>query len=119
MTTYIAADEYLDPANIQAPHEVDDPDKVEALSADMSANGWLGAPLLVTPGYVRAWNGTHRLAAAQAAGIDVPVVYSVDHEDADPEMYRDDDERLDALRELGDERAAAIMAAEVEGNQTV
>lgn len=53
-------------------HGIDDPAKLEALTDDMIANGWRGAPLvrwgdgLVT--------GTHRYHAANAAEICIPVV---------------------------------------------
>src|SRR5690606_3335380 len=55
-------------------HDVDDPDKVEKLAADMGANGWQGAPLVVLRDYAQAVTGVHRLAAAEQAGIAVPGV---------------------------------------------
>lgn len=55
-------------------HDVDDPDKVEKLAADMGANGWQGAPLVVLRDYAQAVTGVHRLAAAEQAGIAVPAV---------------------------------------------
>lgn len=55
-------------------HDVDDPDKVEKLAADMKAHGWQGAPLVVHRDYAQAVTGVHRLAAAEQAGIAVPGV---------------------------------------------
>jgi hypothetical protein len=59
-------------------HEVTDPSKAEALAEDMRARGWHGAPVVVMRDYATALTGTHRLAAAEVAGIAVP---GVDAED--------------------------------------
>lgn len=60
---------------IAAPHEVTDAHKAALLAESMQADGWQGEPLLVVAhgdGY-QAWTGTHRLAAAEVAGVAVPV----------------------------------------------
>lgn len=60
---------------IAALHSVTDPRKASRLAESMQADGWHGEPLLVVKygdGY-QAWTGTHRLAAAKSAGVDVPV----------------------------------------------
>lgn len=74
--------ETLDPRRIEPPHEVRDEDKLAALVDSMTTHGWLGAPIVVIPGEDYGWGpcdpqaitGSHRLAAAYEAGIDVPTV---------------------------------------------
>lgn len=52
-----------------------DPDHVDQLTASMREHGWHGAPLVVLSDYARAYTGTHRLEAAEQAGLDqVPAV---------------------------------------------
>ena len=114
-------------------HDVRDADKVAAIAADMTANGWRGLPVLVidTGEVVHALTGTHRLAAAEVAGI-TPETYAIE-----PGVYNgdddiqsawdalmaagDDDDRLYALEVLCDmdevdERAVEIMRAETDNN---
>lgn len=56
-----------------------DTDLVDEIAASMRADGWTGAPLVVLPDYARAYSGTHRLAAAEQAGLDeVPAVTLAD-----------------------------------------
>lgn len=56
-----------------------DGDHVAEITASMAADGWRGAPLVVLSDYARAYTGTHRLAAAQAAGLErVPAVELAD-----------------------------------------
>jgi len=64
-TTVEALNEYTTHPD---PHEA----KVAALAAAMEADGWTGAPVLVQG--VQAVTGTHRIAAARAAGIDLEVL---------------------------------------------
>lgn len=63
--------------SIRPPHEVRRPAHLRALAARMRAHGWVGRPLLVehspAHGY-QAWTGSHRIAAAQLVGLDVPIV---------------------------------------------
>lgn len=64
-------------SSVCPPHEVRDTDKLSALVAAMTADGWSGRALLVVARGDRyvAWTGSHRLAAARAAGVtNVPVV---------------------------------------------
>jgi ParB-like chromosome segregation protein Spo0J len=55
------------------PHEMTDPAKVASLAADMTANGWTGRPVLASASG-QALTGSHRIAAAEIAGIEVPFV---------------------------------------------
>lgn len=48
-----------------------DPGHVAAIAASMHEHGWKGAPLVVLSDYARAYTGTHRLAAAEQAGLDM------------------------------------------------
>ena len=105
---------------IDPPHEVNDAAKVAAIAADLEVNGWTGRPLLVLQvgDYYKALTGTHRLAAAKAAGLeDVPVV-EVDAEafyaDHDLSDIWDDEVTLGILEEIEDSAAADLMRVEVE-----
>jgi len=52
---------------------------VNEIAASMETHGWHGAPLVVLSDYARAYTGTHRLAAAEQAGLDeVPAVELAD-----------------------------------------
>jgi ParB-like chromosome segregation protein Spo0J len=62
-----------------------DEKKVKALAQSMSKEGWKGYPLLVVNGYI-ALTGSHRIAAAEKAGIS-------------PEVYNIDIDRLDIIRD--------------------
>lgn len=53
---------------------VDDAEKLSQLVASMTAHGWNGAPIVADLGIAQALTGSHRLAAAEAAGIEAPVV---------------------------------------------
>lgn len=118
--------EFVSADAIQPPHEVRDASKLAALVADMRANGWTGRPLLVrAENGFEGWTGSHRIAAARlvlaqlraedcGASFEVPVV--ILSADLAWDDYRDDDERLDALRETDDEDAIELMQAEVEAN---
>lgn len=56
-----------------------DDDHVTEIAASMEAHGWQGSPLVVLSDYARAYTGTHRLAAAEQAGLDeVPAVELAD-----------------------------------------
>lgn len=63
---------HLPADRIVARHEVRDQDKLAELVASMASKGWEGRPLLVSN--YRALTGSHRLAAAEQLGIEVPVV---------------------------------------------
>ena len=52
-----------------------DPGHVAEIADSMRMRGWNGAPLVVLPDYARAYSGTHRLAAAESAGLaEIPAV---------------------------------------------
>lgn len=105
-------------------HPVKDKGKFDSLVANMQDRGWVGRPVLVwdNGNGVFALTGSHRIAAARRADIDVPVV----HVDADKfasqlnkegltydDVIGSGDYRVeDFLRRAGDERAAQLMAQE-------
>lgn len=55
------------PTELEPPNAPKDPFTVSKLARSMEADGWQGYPLVVHEG--RALNGSHRLAAAQKAGL--------------------------------------------------
>ena len=61
------------------PHEIRDYEKLKTLTASMKANGWQHRPILVynVGRGNEALTGSHRIAAAKAAGIEVPI-YKID-----------------------------------------
>jgi ParB-like chromosome segregation protein Spo0J len=58
--------------NLYPYHGVQDRAKFEALVADMTENGWVGAPLVKFDGYLLT--GSHRYFAACELGLEIPVV---------------------------------------------
>ncbi len=107
-------------------HDVNNPNKLASLTADMQVRGWIGRPLLVEimgDGY-QAWTGSHRIAAARAAGLDrIPVlvvdsaaIVEQEGEPADGQplasLASDDDCKTDMLRRAGLTDAADLMATE-------
>lgn len=72
----------IDPDRVQTWNDVDDHGKYASLVESMSSHGWQGAPVVVIPGVDHGWGegdphavtGSHRIAAAREAGIDVPTV---------------------------------------------
>jgi hypothetical protein len=118
-----------DPNYVDPPHEVDlKSAKVVRMADAMRQIGWVGHPLLGVriADSVQLLTGSHRLAAARIADISVPV-YLVEAELLDAwiddgrvdtweaELLRtDDDGRLAALREIGDDTAVAIMEHEID-----
>lgn len=88
INTFIDNSEYENPKYIQPPHEVRDIKKLQKLTESMQKNGWQGRPILaydVGRG-AEALTGSHRIAAAKAAGIkEIPVMYV----DADVANYLD------------------------------
>lgn len=64
------------PVLIEPVHHVRDRAKFRLLRRRMRISGWQGRPLLVEHRrYLRAWTGSHRLAAAIEAGLDrIPVL---------------------------------------------
>lgn len=62
--------------NYQPIHQVEDQDKLAALVASMTESGWVGAPIVVDG--EQAITGSHRLAAAQIAEIEIETVELAD-----------------------------------------
>lgn len=65
-------------------HGVRDEEKLATLVESMRRDGWVGEPVLVVEGC--GWTGSHRVAAAQLAGIDV-VAYDWILTDAEREAF--------------------------------
>lgn len=108
--------------NIEAPHEVNDNEKLQAIAADMKVNGWVGNPVLIDDGESnepKALTGSHRIAAAAIAGVDVEY-YSLADTDIDVGALffdcNDDDDMLEVIEAGSDEDATRIMRAEVASN---
>ena len=81
-TSLITTRTGLIPLTISSAHVAPDAERVAELVESMSVDGWIGAPVLTYGDY--ALTGTHRLAAAEEAGVDVPALDLCDMiEDAD------------------------------------
>lgn len=91
-------------------HEVRDAAKLETLVTSMTAQGWVGEPLLVVDcaDHYRALTGSHRIAAAEIAGIEpeISIIYQDDLDDTAGELLAElvdacgDDDRLSIAGEL-------------------
>lgn len=98
----------LSPSLVYPPHEPSMADHLDALTESMRRDGWQGRPILAfcsgEGDAVRALTGSHRIAAARAAGLDtIPVlVLTVD----DVDLH---DELDGALRGRGDLQALASI----------
>jgi ParB-like chromosome segregation protein Spo0J len=97
---------HIDPATLRPPHAVRDAAHSESLAASMRAGGWQGRPILAfgAEGEApRPLTGSHRIAAARAAGLDtIPVLVLSGFDGADADelaLYEALDE---ALRGRGD-----------------
>ena len=115
--------------SIMALHEVRDHGKLERLIDSMSRDGWVGRPVLALDcgDHLQALTGSHRVAAAEQAGIDVDVyvieqsAYTGDNDD-EVALYSqlidgDDDDRRAVISELVERglvnvEAKTIMDAE-------
>ena len=102
---------------INALHGVRDAAKLSALVASMRAEGWQGRPLLGelgSDGYtVHLWTGSHRYAAAVAAGLDEIDVLLVDADALIASGHEPQAERrggVETLRNAMPEDDAAILA---------
>lgn len=108
---------------VAPPFAVIDTLKRDVIAESMRVDGWLGRPLLLTVwgDGLRALTGTHRLAAAEAADIDVPVVI-VDDEDLTAEQWDEldlasrDDDLVIVLSDCGLDEAVALMQAEIDAD---
>jgi hypothetical protein len=71
----VKPDMHVAPSRIEPGNSVD-PEKVASIAKNMRANGWQGRPLLVYENHngLHGITGSHRIAAAKAAGIQVPIV---------------------------------------------
>ena len=71
----VIPDELIDPASILKPHEITDIGKVDRMAKEFTNNGYMGRPILaVDTGYSLAGlTGSHRIEAAERAGVDIPV----------------------------------------------
>lgn len=68
-----------DPRHFTTRQDYIDDIHVTEIADSMRAHGWRGAPLVAfTDGSGISWSGTHRLAAARATEIDVPIVDAVE-----------------------------------------
>lgn len=97
----------MSPSEILAAHEVRDEELLTALTASMRESGWVGAPVVIArEGYGdQALTGSHRLAAAEAAEVQVP---TVDIRQVAADHGHDFDELVEACGDLFD--AAARLA---------
>lgn len=111
------ANETQAPTEMIPPHGVENHKLLTTLTETMKRHGWEGRPILVVNG--ACWTGSHRIAAAVAAGLDeVPVLAVEIPEDVlvDFGSVTDDDDRL-ALLEAADETEAAwLMSTEIAYN---
>lgn len=122
------ADKTVPASSIVELHGVRDKKKRDALQADMELRGWSGRPVLAyrdDSGAVFALTGSHRIAAARAADIDVPIVLVSDAsmQQVDeigrylPEIAgKDDNDLLQFFENAGDKRSAELMRLEVRSN---
>lgn len=103
-------------------HTAEDAAKIDAIAESMRANGWVGNPILVDDedsNEPQAFTGSHRIAAAEIAGIEVEVYSLADSGiDIGALMFDclDDDDRLELIEESDDEEATRIMREEIESN---
>ncbi|MBR2743409.1 MAG: ParB N-terminal domain-containing protein [Clostridia bacterium] len=120
-----AFEEYIDPERVQTVNGVTDRKKYDALVSSFTRNGWDGRPLVVVEngneGYI-ALTGSHRIAAAREARINVPAIVLDNTEETARliDAYRDD-EREEIAKELAEEgvipkRAYYLLAQENELN---
>lgn len=56
------------------PHEIRDESLLESLIESMTANGWIGAPLVGDTISGQLLTGSHRYVAAREAGIEAPII---------------------------------------------
>ena len=127
-------DDTVRASRLYTPHEVKDKAKFAKMVEDLEENGWQGRPVLAEK-YgedFQAWTGSHRIAAAKKAGVDVPVVLidgkkisrfqKSEGGEGDELLWdsdgksRDDDDRVHLLKRV-DKRAAKLMQVEIEANE--
>lgn len=90
---------------------------VKNLAIDMKENGWKGRPLLVIErkdDYL-AWTGSHRLVAAELAGLKSVPCYVLQETELTAKGFDaerghvEDHERLEILKQIGNEEAFKLM----------
>lgn len=85
-------------------HEITDETKLAELVASMTADGWVGAPLVADGDQLL--NGSHRSVAAKLAGVEAPVIDI-------RELVEDWDLRIDETGIAHYEIAIAAVACEL------
>lgn len=127
VATFLDNSEYENPKYITPVHEVRDTKKLQNLTESMQKNGWQGRPILaydVGRG-PEALTGSHRIAAARAAGIKkIPVMY-VDKDVGDyldkngksieDASFFEEKELQKWLSNFGDKNAANLLKFERNG----
>jgi ParB-like chromosome segregation protein Spo0J len=110
----------IDPNDVDPLHEPTHVHHLKELTSDMRKNGWTGRALLVIrhAGGNQAWTGSHRIAAARAAGLQTIPCYvipesKIRRHGADAVLgHVEDQERLEIIRKVKDETATLIMWTE-------
>ena len=117
--------EDVDVERVEPPHHVISQNKLHRLVVEMVENGWVGRPVLVTPGASNLWaqTGSHRIAAAREAGLESIPALMVDLEDVweeletdvygCPVLGMDDEDRAAKLAAIGASDASELMWQEV------
>jgi hypothetical protein len=131
--TYYPSARLVSTTSVYPLHSVYDKYKYTKLVEDMDSHGWIGRPILVEPfgdGFA-AWTGSHRLAAARAAGLSsIPVVIIdvetlLENEGEPPDgkpfssLATDDESRFDMLVRNGLIDAAQLMGQELQENEEI
>ena len=104
-------------ADVTPLHEPRNRGHLASLTESMQEDGWQGRPLLVIEREkdFLAWTGSHRIAAALAAGLSQIPCYVVQECELTKRGYGadhghvEDYERLAILQKVGDETAIHIM----------
>ena len=116
--------EHKSAMSIEPPHNVRDTEKLSSLTKSMKDNGWQGRPILtydVGRGN-EALTGSHRIKAANQAGIEVPI-YKIqnagDYIDKNGKSiqdigYMELKEQIKWLEKFGDKDAAKLLKQEPE-----
>lgn len=120
----VASTSTMEATKIEPPHEIRDTDKLESLIESMKESGWKGNPIPTWngPAGVTALTGSHRIVAAQEAGIEVPIYELdeignfVDSEGRTIDEMHDDEELLAFLKEFGDSQAVTLLEQEIAKN---
>lgn len=110
-------------------HGTRDADKLEQLVISMRESGWQGRPILAIDegeGIYQAITGSHRIAAAREAGINISCLIIEDKDIVEDypgawcdewAMANDDDDRKQVLHDFGLNKAAELMAEEIAANE--